>query len=213
MIWEIIWSIVLGVFIGSIVSALAFFIIERLKSINITKRWLLNLFLEIDENKYKKLQEIKEIYDELISTNNLSEIGFIYDYKCNFDIYYSIINRSVNFDNKILFKYARFINLEKTAFKSKKEYFSEYLSLPPKGNKPIEKLKRKKIRCLVRHFTLPKMIRQYELQLIRIHTLYEIVAKRLIDLKILKKSELRDSSKELKSLIMSYIGDKEDRVI
>ncbi len=213
MIWEIIWSIVLGVIIGSVVSALAFLAIEWWKSKNTTKRWLLNLFIEIDENKYKKVQEIKVLYDEVISTDNLKKIEFIDEYECNFDIYYTIMNRGINFDNKILFEYARFISVEKSAFKSKRDYFSDYLNLPPKGNKPMEIFKRKKIKCLFRQFTLPKLIKHYEMQLIRIHDLYEMVAKRLIDLKVLKETELIDTSKEMKILIMSLIGDDEDRTI
>jgi len=213
MSWEIVWSIVLGVIIGSVVSAITFLIIELWKLRNQTKVWLLNLYIEIDENRWKKVQEIKALYNEIQFTDSLTDNYFFDDFKCSYNVFYSILNKGINIDKKILTKYSDFISIEQTAYISKKEYFKDYFDLPPKGNSAISKIQRKKIKNYFRSFSLLKMIRQYEQQIIRISIIYNIVCKKLVELKILKASELKNTIKERKILYFSYVGDQDDQIL
>lgn len=213
MSWEIVWSIVLGVIIGAVVSAITFLIIELWKLRNQTKVWLLNLYIEIDENRWKKVQEIKALYNEIQFTDSLTDNYFFDDFKCSYNVFYSILNKGINIDKNILTKYSDFISIEQSAYISKKEYFKAYFDLPPKGNSVISKIQRKKIKNHFRSFSLLKMIRHYEQQIIRISIIYNIVCKKLVELKIFKASELKNSVKKRKILYISYVGDQDDQIL
>ena len=209
----LILSIIIGTLIGIIVSFFTLILLEFWKDKRITNRWLFNLFLEIDNNKFRKVQEIKEIYYEIENTGFFNDIDFIDEFKCNSNILNEIKKSGINFDKNILLDYQNFITLEEQYYKCKKQYFKYYVFLSNDFKNIHDQKILNKGKVLFRSYSLPKLIRIFELQVIKIHELHKLISNLLLKNKIINKNNISDTSIITMVQVIHKLGEHEDYII
>ena len=134
--WSYVWSIVLGVVIGGLVTSGIMFLVEWWKNKIIANNWITCLSLEIKENLKKKTAELIFVRSHINSHINVKYLGpvldesYISSFKCDFGTFKSILNNGIKLkDYELFLKYLDFISFEESDIATKDFYIKQYKDL------------------------------------------------------------------------------------
>jgi len=109
--WETVWSIVLGVVIGGIVTSGTMLFVEWWKNRNIANNWKKSLLVEVKQNYIFKRNEVEDLKNKLAGLPKSLDIFELYSN--TFSLFYSFLRSGQTLKNmQIIYKYSEYITLE-----------------------------------------------------------------------------------------------------